>query len=168
MKTHLIFLFSCLLFSVLHAQTEKGRYIIGSSTNIAGGNLPLEFYLPSEHNNLGIGFGTVHTEYKRSDGTVVKSSEKLNSFNISPVFGYFVAENLALGGHLSAQSVWTKDDYSTASVTGFSYGPFVRYYFQANTWRPYAEIRGGGAVIKQKYHDKSGNEDDSTDKSNTY
>jgi hypothetical protein len=45
-------------------------------------------------------------------------------FNISPDAGYFVAENVAVGGMLSFSSY-----KYVATTTNFNVAPFVRYYF---------------------------------------
>jgi len=53
------------------------------------------------------------------------SSEGNSSFTLMPNVGYFVAENIAVGGKFS---LFTMEDY-----TSWGIGPFARYYFTKNT-----------------------------------
>ncbi len=57
----------------------------------------------------------------------VKQGEyNATTFGISPMAGYFLADNLALGASLNFTSFKEEDD---DAATDFSIGPFVRYYF---------------------------------------
>lgn len=57
----------------------------------------------------------------------VKQGEfSATSFGISPMAGYFIVEDLALGASLNFSSFKEEDDDAS---TEFSIGPFVRYYF---------------------------------------
>ncbi|WP_179349033.1 outer membrane beta-barrel protein [Winogradskyella pacifica] len=55
---------------------------------------------------------------------------KSNSFNVSPKVGYFMSEDLAIGGMLSFNSSKTEDNgVDIAERNGFGVGVFARYYF---------------------------------------
>lgn len=58
------------------------------------------------------------------------TDEKTNSFNISPKVGFFITDDLAIGGELSLNSF--KEEVGgtdTSDMTGFGVGAFARYYF---------------------------------------
>lgn len=56
--------------------------------------------------------------------------EKSSSFNISPKLGFFISEDLAIGGRVSFNSSKTEvDGNDTSDFSGFGAGAFARYYF---------------------------------------
>jgi hypothetical protein len=84
----------------------------------------------------------------------VKQGEySATTFGISPMAGYFVAENLALGAALNFSSFKPEDDDAS---TEFSFGPFVRYYFV--NLGPSAKLFGQADIAfgSSKYIDSEG------------
>ncbi|WP_431107617.1 outer membrane beta-barrel protein [Winogradskyella poriferorum] len=56
--------------------------------------------------------------------------EKSNSFSISPKVGYFINDDLAIGGELMFNSSKTEvAGTDTSKFSGFGVGAFARYYF---------------------------------------
>lgn len=100
MKKLITFLFSCVVVFTAQAQTSQG--------------------------NMSIGGGVSYSSDKReTGGEDVKSS----TFTFQPSFGYFVADNLAVGLNLSLSS--TKEDNGLGGddkSSVFFVGPFARYY----------------------------------------
>lgn len=85
-----------LLTSAAMAQTSAGNMMIGG----------------------GFRFGSSTQETGADD---LKSS----NFGISPTFGYFISDNLAVGVNVGYNSFnYSNDDKQTS----FNFGPFVRYY----------------------------------------
>lgn len=80
--------------------------------------------LPITAGNMIIGGNAGFSSYKETPdgGTVYKST----SLNISPYFGYFIADNLAVGASLSYN--WRKSGGN--KNTSFGFGPDVRYFFE--------------------------------------
>ena len=58
--------------------------------------------------------------------SIKQGESSATTFGISPMAGYFVAENLALGAALNFSSIKEEDD---DAVTSVSFGTFARYYF---------------------------------------
>ena len=68
---------------------------------------------------------------------------KTNGFTFSPKVGFFVTENIALGGKLGFGSAKTEVDGSNveSTVSDFTLGAFGRYYFTpANQFSVYADF----------------------------
>lgn len=68
---------------------------------------------------------------------------KTNGFTFSPKVGFFVTENIALGGKLGFGSAKTEVDGSNAesTISDFTLGAFGRYYFTpANQFSVYADF----------------------------
>ncbi len=110
MKRTFVTLFAVvLLSSAAFAQLEKG-------TMLAGGEFGLEL-------------NTNKSKYRNQTTTNSKST----SFTLEPRFGYFVIDNLAIGGEISLTSSVSKDELDGDKTTdnSFAIGPFVRYYFPA-------------------------------------
>lgn len=84
--------------------------------------------------------------------------EKTSSFNISPQLGYFISEDLAIGGMLSYSSY--KEEVAgtdTEDRSGFGVGAFARYYFLdlGERFKTYTEFGVGYSSL----NDKSGTDD---------
>lgn len=57
------------------------------------------------------------------------SEFKGTSFSLTPQFGYFVINNLAVGAGLNFNVQKNKSDNSSFSSTSLQFQPFARYYF---------------------------------------
>jgi hypothetical protein len=117
------------------AQTQKGAVILGTSANLLGG------YGNSAGSSVSFAFGK--TTYKSGS---VKESANFSIFNISPMAGYFVANNFMIGASLGYLHLNDDDDDAT-SITSFT--PMLRYYFKTPKIRPYLEARAG--LSRQKF-----------------
>lgn len=51
-----------------------------------------------------------------------------SSFTLTPVFGYFVSDALAVGGVLSVGSSHSGTGAGKSTASSFGFGPFARYY----------------------------------------
>lgn len=119
------------------AQTEKGRIVVSGKTGLT---------FNADNHKLYY------------DGEKVTDGYKTSTLDFSPSVGYFVANNLAvnlnIGLQRATQSSKNMDDYT---VTQFSVGPSVTYYFPlSGQVKPF--INAGGGFVMQ-------NEKDGTDKS---
>ncbi|MFY8069109.1 MAG: outer membrane protein [Flavobacterium sp.] len=54
---------------------------------------------------------------------------KVNAFEIAPKLGYFVTENIAVGGSIGFNSLKLDDGAADATNSGLVLGAFGRYYF---------------------------------------
>jgi hypothetical protein len=105
-----IFLSIALLSAVAfqaQAQISKGTLQAGGSLNYQTGNSEFSF------GGIDIplaGFGDVST------------------FGITPRVGYFIQDNLALGGRLAFARA-SQDGTISATATGFAFAPYARYYW---------------------------------------
>ncbi len=76
-----------------------------------------------------LGFNSITD--KATSGSTTSTVGTTTTFTISPNFGYFVIDNLAIGGNISYIS--SKDELSSVggSITGsgFTFSPLARYYF---------------------------------------
>ena len=103
-------LFSILAFfalSTAFAQFEQGRMLVGGD----------------------VGFSSITAKGKSGSTTVTYG--KTTTFSLSPKFGYFIIDNLAIGGELEAAVSNYKDDdgEDESKFSQISIGPFARYYF---------------------------------------
>ncbi|WP_179020138.1 outer membrane beta-barrel protein [Winogradskyella forsetii] len=86
--------------------------------------------------------------------------EKSSSFNISPRLGYFISEDLAIGGELSYRSL--KEEVAgtdTEDFSGFAAGAFARYYFLdlGERFKTYTEFGVGYESLNEKISDSKYN-----------
>ncbi len=58
------------------------------------------------------------------------SEFKGNALSLTPQFGYFVINNLAVGAGINFNAQKNKSDNYTYSNTSMQFQPFVRYYFK--------------------------------------
>jgi outer membrane protein with beta-barrel domain len=100
MKYIVLFLLTaCLTITIsVKAQTTSGNMMLGGT---------LSFYSTSIQGA---------SDYKNT-GT-----------SFSPSFGYFIADNIAVGGNISIGSATTDNGFSKTVQTSFGIGPFARYY----------------------------------------
>ena len=86
------------------------------------------------------------------------TEDKSTRFNISPKVGYFMSEDLAIGGEVSFQSFKTEvGGVDALDASGFGVGAFARYYFLdlGERFKTYTEF----GVDYSSLNDKSGTED---------
>lgn len=87
-------------------------------------------------------FSSLTTTTKVGDN---ESDSESTSFGIAPRIGYFVIDNLELGGELAYQSETSKPDGGDESESSaFGIGAFVHYYFrvlEGNALYPYLGAR---------------------------
>lgn len=120
-------------FGVLQAQTEKGNWVIGGSTNL--------------------GFNSVTTTYKYDRRSA--DGPKISTFNFTPSVAYFVDDNIAVGVDISYASITQKYEYDGGSdekytTSTFSLMPTATYYFKsAGKALPYLGAGLGVASSKE-------------------
>lgn len=126
----------------LSAQTDAGKFLIGGSSS------------------LDFAASTEKWKTDDDDGTYGKGM----AFNLTPQFGYFVIDGLAVGLELEVTMSSFKDDEDDgkSTVTGLVAAPFVRYYFGASKIKPFAEAAVGFGTYTDKYDPSDG--ESSTDK----
>lgn len=94
------------------AQFNQGRMLVGGSASLRS------------------------TTGKTKDGGQTVTNGTRTDFNLSPRFGYFVIDNLAVGAELGiGLSKWnSKTNGSDYNTNTLSFGPFVRYYLPVNVF----------------------------------
>lgn len=103
--------------------------------------LAFGFVNAQEKSNSGFSKGDVFVS-----GAFTLSSEKTgdfktNSFEFAPKVGYFVTENIAIGGMLGYSTDKVSVPSQSATNTGFGLGAFGRYYLTpANQFSLFAEF----------------------------
>lgn len=128
------------LFATMNAQTEKGSWVVGGSTNL--------------------GFNNVTTKY--SAGNESQTEPSVNTFGFSPSVGYFIQDKIALGVDLGFQSMSQKDGNSKYTVSTLSIMPTGTYYFRsASNVIPY--LGAGIGYASTKVTEKYNNETDTYD-----
>jgi hypothetical protein len=119
------------LLTTTYGQFEKGRMLVG-----------------------GTALFSITKDKSRSGNTTTVNGTNV-TFGLSPQFGYFVMDNLAVGGvfsfQTSAYSPRVDTDYSYSS-TRISIGPFARYYFDPGIF-----VHVGLGVGSQSSHSELGN-----------
>jgi hypothetical protein len=108
MKKIILSALVCFALSTSYAQFEQGRMMVGGSLQLS-----------------------TNTDKNKTGNTTVTNG-KSTSFALSPQFGYFVVDNLAVGAELSLGLSKFKDEDgdSESTSSSVSIGPFVRYYFE--------------------------------------
>jgi hypothetical protein len=108
MKKTLVTLFVVLGSISAFAQFEQGTMLVGG--------------------DFGLEFTTEKSKYDNQTNTEGKGS----SFALEPQFGYFVIDNLAVGGELGLTLSSWKPEGSDGKFTSttLTLAPFVRYYFE--------------------------------------
>jgi hypothetical protein len=70
-------------------------------------------------------------------GTFSLNTAKNNTtISLSPNAGYFLVDNLLLGGRVG----YEYSELGTTKVSAFDIGPFTRYYFKGRRARPFGEF----------------------------
>lgn len=95
------------------AQLDKKTWLVG-------GNLSFDSYKRENTNYYG----------SYSNPNIVIDKYKINTFNITSKFGYFIIDKLALG--VTPSYIHTESRQNDSSISKFNslvIGPFVRYYF---------------------------------------
>jgi outer membrane protein len=122
----IFFIATLLLPLTLFAQTEKGKWIFFSGTDLTAV------------------FGKNTVKYDGNDLTEIKTS----SFELNPGAGYFIADNFALG--ITAPLSFSKNGYSTYEARESTYGAslFGRYYFGKADFKPFVTAEAGYLASK--------------------
>jgi hypothetical protein len=143
----------CLVsISVINAQTNKGRVLLGVSSAISlSGSGP---------NILSLGYSTTT---KKSDAPLYIESDpdKNLSVNLLPRFGFFIFNNFALGadiciGYYNFKNGALKNE-STQTI--FGGGPFIRFYFPTQKVRPFLESSATFGSQQYKFKSDDGSSD---------
>jgi hypothetical protein len=130
---------------VAQAQTEAGKLLLGGGVS----------YLAINDETKPIGASTT---------PILNNKSKNESFNFSPVIGFFVGDNLALGlaavigsnSQLNTQTNFTNTGAQVSSTykgtnKTYNVGPFVRYYkMMGEKIGFYGELSGGYQYGKYK------------------
>ena len=131
-KINILSFFFLICFSV-HAQTEKGRFLVGAGTNVGLSE-------PSGMMNLSF------SRQKTFIDDDLSSQTNYNNLFIAPKAGYFIVDNLvagldmALGWGNGTTSIDGASQNSDINTSLFGFGPFVRYYFSSGKVLPFAEV----------------------------
>ena len=148
MKKVLLMTVLCVFnYSILKAQTNKGKVFIGVSSTFKGFSVG---ETGSDLMTLGFSSEKVKSD---ADGFEESDSYKTTSFNLLPKVGYFVIDNLAVGLDISIASSTTKigtdNDKFVTTMLGIS--PFARYYIPTEKVLPFFEVGGTYGSITTKY-----------------
>lgn len=134
--TGIILLTAC---TVVRAQTEKGKFLLGGGSTLS--------------------FNTSNAKWEGDD-----ESYKSSNIDFAPRFGYFIADNLAVGLELPVWHYWSDNDKSTSIYCG----PFLKYYFGQNRFRPYLSGATEFGKDKSEYTYSDGDVSESTVRSFRY
>lgn len=137
MKRIILIVFICLNALITNAQTEKGKILITSGSNIS------------------FIFGNNSFEY---DGVVIQETT-VKQITFEPSIGVFIINNLAVG--LSIPFDYTKSTADNLSINESSYGlaPFVRYYLTDSKVKPYLNFDIGYLIANTKSNDGTDSND---------
>jgi hypothetical protein len=127
-----VFLF-LICIGFVNAQTDKGRILLGASSDFGLSFTGYDF----------IHFGYSSSKFKPDGSSYVEdNSSKRTSMSLLPKFGYFVADNLALGLDFTfGLSKYNGSNSNTKSISRLlSTGPFVRYYIPTSKVLPFVEV----------------------------
>jgi hypothetical protein len=147
-----VFLF-LICIGFVNAQTDKGRMLLGASSDLGltGSDL--------------LDFGYSSTKSKLDGASYVEdNTTKITNISLLPKFGYFVADNLALGLDFTFASAKAKGgglSNSESTSRLLSTGPFVRYYIPTAKVLPFIEVNSsfGRRTNTVKYKDNPNLED---------
>lgn len=116
-----------------HAQTEKGRFLVGAGTNVG---------LSGSSGMMNLSFSRQKTFI--DDG--LSSQTNSNNIFIAPKAGYFIFDHLvagldmAVGWGSGTSSIFGLSENLDSKSSLFGIGPFVRYYFPSGKVLPFAEV----------------------------
>lgn len=88
MKKNLFYVF-ILMSYIVNAQTQKGNWVVGGSTQID--------------------FSSGKNTHK--SGSIEVDGPTINTLAFTPSVGYFISDNLALGGEVNFTSITYKNEY---------------------------------------------------------
>ena len=126
------------------AQTQKGDFLLGAGTS-------LDFsFLNSQ----------VSTDSYESDKV------KNNSFEFTPRFGYFLANNLVVGIDFLTSKASEKDDEDKYKSSTFAVGPFARVYIGNTNVKPFLHAGFGFGKNTEEYNSSYAGYPDDKVKSN--
>jgi hypothetical protein len=125
-------------------QLEKGKLLLGVTSTVAlNGSMSSEF--------LSLSFITIKYKYGSDPA---EDWYKMNSFNILPKAGYFVAEDLVAGLQMVASGYTETDleDDDTYKENTLGIGPFVRFYYPLDKFYPFIEAESIFGTIRETYY----------------
>jgi len=125
-------------------QLEKGKLLLGVTSTVAlSGSMSSDF--------LSLSF--VKIKYKYGSDPA-EDSYKMNSFNLLPKAGYFVADNLVAGLQMIAAGYKETDlEYDdTYKQNTLGIGPFVRFYYPLDKFYPFIEAESVFGTIREFWY----------------
>lgn len=131
-----IFFYSFTSFSQSEEETSiptaKGNFVIGGSSSS--------------------GFSSITSDTESNSENSQNSEAKNTSFGLRSRVGYFVIDNLAVGGEFSFSSGKRKSDAlnSESTNTAFGFSPFARYYFTERNIKPFIQGNVGVGFSNSK------------------
>jgi outer membrane protein len=148
-KTTFLLLF-CLACTGLHAQTEVGRFLLGSTTRVTPGI-----------GGVGLSFGNTIRRDLNTDNKVKSNNF---SFNINPSIGYFVGDGIAIGLNVGYGFARDYQDDVSFNTSLLSVVPFIRYYLPGQSKvRPFVGLSGTYNLVGIKLTSNNDTERESTD-----
>ncbi|MDP4222823.1 MAG: outer membrane beta-barrel protein [Bacteroidota bacterium] len=152
MKKLCLFVTAIFLLSFLpaKAQTEKGKILVSVTSTAGISNIGTDLF----------SLGLASEKIKYPDGDI-NSTYKTFRFNMLPTIGYFIMDNLVVGGNVLvsySRQKSTESDYKDTE-TSLGIGPFVRYYYPLKKIYPFAEGFVGIGNWKEKWSNGSTGED---------
>ncbi len=138
---------------LVQAQTQKGSWLTGSNFDLSGGVGSLSI---SPTNTIGIGFTDSRVE--DSNGNVIDETRS-TTVAFSPRVAYFVIDNFAAGLEVNYVylDISPEGTDNSFNQTIFTAGPFVRYYFDIEKFKPFLELGATFGNIKSKSDFSFGN-----------
>lgn len=146
-------LFFVINFTLLNAQTEQGKILVGVSSTLS---------LAGTGSDI-MTLGYSNTKYKSdADGFEESDPDKTVSINLLPKVGYFVVDNLAFGLDINLSLSNKTDGENNGKFTQklFSAGPFLRYYIPMGKVLPFYEVNGSFGSVKSTYEPAIGETND--------
>ncbi|AQS92779.1 hypothetical protein BXQ17_01300 [Polaribacter sp. BM10] len=119
----------------INAQTEKGSFMIGASSNLNFGSAKI---------------------WSENDG-YNSGDTKATNFSIAPKVGYFIIDNFVIGTELGLS--YSKSSYENGSDSyknnSFVFTPFLKNYFLKGEFKPFieAKVSFGKNKSENNYYD---------------
>ena len=117
-----IFLIVTLFSLTIYGQTEKGKLFIGAQSN------------------FNFNSSKFTTTSKSTNYSNTYTSDKTNSFSITPKIGYLILDNFVLGLDFKFSSSKVKDQDSNGFYT---ISPFAKYYLLESNFKPFLKASLG-------------------------
>jgi len=143
MKKSICFVSLFIIAFGVNAQTEKGKLIITSGSDIT------------------MVFGNTKVEY---DGNSIQE-RTVQQISFEPSIGVFTANNLAIGVTIPLDFEKIESDNITTEQSSYGIAPFMRLYFTNSKVKPYLIFDVGYLLIKNISHQEF---DDTNDKYGGY